>query len=426
MVWLVTHMWMALAGAAILGLFFGSSIRGMMLRGRARTAVVERDIAHTELEQARAEIDGLYQAQRKLQASISEDAPELAAEPDPALQQELDSRGQRISEMNAELADAKASLEALKAEAEAARATAAAAEESAAAIAAAESAAAAHEPSESSNIGQAVQTGLAAVAGAAAGAATAGALDDGLDKEKTELVMRNRFLESRVRDLETKITEIAAVPAEGLAAAPVAAPVEATGISETDAKLRWQNEYLRQRVAALEETTVSAGTAVPVSAPAPLPSDTSAGAAAGSTESTDEELARLRWRNRYLEGRIAYLDGDGTGDAGEGAAAPAHDPSVNPADAILEQLAVEDVDRVEPARLASARDGKGDDLTAIGGIGPKIQDVLNTELGIYHYNQVASWTPENVAWVEDHLGFSGRIRREGWVDQAKSLSEPVS
>jgi predicted flap endonuclease-1-like 5' DNA nuclease len=63
---------------------------------------------------------------------------------------------------------------------------------------------------------------------------------------------------------------------------------------------------------------------------------------------------------------------------------------------------------------------QADDLTLIGGIGPKIQDVLNS-LGIFHFRQIAGWTPENTAWVDEYLSFSGRITREGWIEQAAVL-----
>ena len=76
---------------------------------------------------------------------------------------------------------------------------------------------------------------------------------------------------------------------------------------------------------------------------------------------------------------------------------------------------------VKPIALDGPVNGEGDDLTAIGGIGPKIQEVLNG-FGIYHYDQIASWTPENVEWVDDHLAFEGRIEREQWVQQAEALS----
>ncbi len=62
-----------------------------------------------------------------------------------------------------------------------------------------------------------------------------------------------------------------------------------------------------------------------------------------------------------------------------------------------------------------------DDLKAIGGIGPKLEKVLN-ELGIWTYGQVAALQPAELAWLDDHLGFVGRIGRDDWVGQAKALS----
>jgi len=62
-----------------------------------------------------------------------------------------------------------------------------------------------------------------------------------------------------------------------------------------------------------------------------------------------------------------------------------------------------------------------DDLKRIKGIGPKNEDALN-ELGIYTFKQIAEWTPENVDWVEDFMSFPGRIEREDWIGQAKTLA----
>jgi NADH-quinone oxidoreductase subunit E len=62
-----------------------------------------------------------------------------------------------------------------------------------------------------------------------------------------------------------------------------------------------------------------------------------------------------------------------------------------------------------------------DDLKTISGIGPKLEQVLNG-LGIWTYGQVAAWSPEEIAWVDDMLGFRGRIGRDDWVGQATVLS----
>lgn len=77
-------------------------------------------------------------------------------------------------------------------------------------------------------------------------------------------------------------------------------------------------------------------------------------------------------------------------------------------------------DQHRPVTLKSARQGKPDDLTRISGIGPRIQQQLH-QLGIFHFDQIAAWTPENVEWVEGFLHFKGRITREGWIEQAKRL-----
>ncbi|MGF1553006.1 MAG: NADH-quinone oxidoreductase subunit E [Paracoccaceae bacterium] len=75
----------------------------------------------------------------------------------------------------------------------------------------------------------------------------------------------------------------------------------------------------------------------------------------------------------------------------------------------------------EPARLDEAREGGADDLRRLKGVGPKIETVLN-RLGIYHFDQIAAWGPEEIDWVDAHIeSFSGRITRDDWVGQAKAI-----
>lgn len=62
-----------------------------------------------------------------------------------------------------------------------------------------------------------------------------------------------------------------------------------------------------------------------------------------------------------------------------------------------------------------------DDLKRIKGIGGVLEKTLN-ELGVYQFGQIASWDDENAAWVDNFLSFSGRIDREDWIGQAKTLS----
>jgi NADH-quinone oxidoreductase subunit E len=62
-----------------------------------------------------------------------------------------------------------------------------------------------------------------------------------------------------------------------------------------------------------------------------------------------------------------------------------------------------------------------DDLKAIAGVGPKLEQVLNG-LGIRSYRQIATWTGEEIAAIEDTLGFKGRIARDDWTGQAAALA----
>jgi predicted flap endonuclease-1-like 5' DNA nuclease len=76
----------------------------------------------------------------------------------------------------------------------------------------------------------------------------------------------------------------------------------------------------------------------------------------------------------------------------------------------------------KPATLSAARDGGADDLKQIKGVGPKMEGMLNG-MGFFHFDQVAAWTGAEVAWVDANLkGFRGRVSRDNWVDQAKTLA----
>ena len=75
-----------------------------------------------------------------------------------------------------------------------------------------------------------------------------------------------------------------------------------------------------------------------------------------------------------------------------------------------------------PEALTAARGGQADDLKLIKGIGPKLEKLCN-ELGFFHFDQIANWTADEVAWVNANLaGFKGRVTRDNWVEQAKVLA----
>lgn len=76
----------------------------------------------------------------------------------------------------------------------------------------------------------------------------------------------------------------------------------------------------------------------------------------------------------------------------------------------------------KPRTMKAPRKAGADDLKKLKGVGPKLEQTLN-ELGFYHFDQIAKWTPEEVAWVDENLRFKGRIERDGWIEQAKILAE---
>lgn len=98
--------------------------------------------------------------------------------------------------------------------------------------------------------------------------------------------------------------------------------------------------------------------------------------------------------------------------AGDAEAAPAAMPPVE---------GEADIPGQRPAGLVSARQDKPDDLKLIKGVGRQNEARLHG-LGIWHFEQMAGWTPANIEWVGSYLAFPGRIEREDWVGQARTLA----
>lgn len=438
MQWLIANMWIAMAAATVLGLLFGFAFRGLLVGNRVQKAEVEREIAKTELTQSKAEVEALYAAQRKQK----EEAAETVGGGD-VLVAALDERERRITALSEELDAARTELE---------------------------------EARSNTQNGNALETAGAAVAGAVAGAL----LSDGDQEELVQLRDRNTWLEERVGALEIDLANQSAANIDEETpslAAPAALDSDASG---PDEKLLWQSSYLRMRVDALEAKLIDQAAikpeeeaaeeveavAVPDVDPEPDPEPVSE---APASSELDEELAQLRWRNRYLEGRLAYFEQapeeavaepetmeselveaeDAVEDSQiepseseateeevepESAsistdetdsepveetetpvpAATADEPEIHPSEAMLAEL-----DGKQPIQVDRPTNG-GDDLTTITGVGPRIAEVLNG-LGIWTFAQIAEWKPENETWIENHLSFKGRVSRENWVGQAKEL-----
>lgn len=76
-----------------------------------------------------------------------------------------------------------------------------------------------------------------------------------------------------------------------------------------------------------------------------------------------------------------------------------------------------------PAAKASGTLRDSDDLTKIKGIGPVLKDKLHG-LGITTFRQIADFRESDIERVDAALAFRGRIEREKWVEQARSLVGP--
>lgn len=200
---------------------------------------------------------------------------------------------------------------------------------------------------------------------------------------------RAAFLEDRLRDAEAPAVE-PEPPAED---EPFAAN------ADVDMLLRWRLLYLERRVAHLqaEAAAESAPVQVLVNDAAPEPD-------------------RWKWRARYLEARVRHLERRPAIVMAAAETASASQPA---------EPVAPPQPRKKPPILAAPRDGAPDDLTLIEGVSALQQSTMYA-LGVYHFDQIAAWTPENTAWVDNYLRLRGRIDEEEWVDQADALARELA
>jgi predicted flap endonuclease-1-like 5' DNA nuclease len=67
--------------------------------------------------------------------------------------------------------------------------------------------------------------------------------------------------------------------------------------------------------------------------------------------------------------------------------------------------------------------GAPDDLKLIVGVGPVLERMLH-QLGVTTFRQIAYWSERDIDVFDARLHeFPGRIRRDGWVTQARALHQ---
>jgi small subunit ribosomal protein S2 len=89
---------------------------------------------------------------------------------------------------------------------------------------------------------------------------------------------------------------------------------------------------------------------------------------------------------------------------------------------VAEELteAVEPDAPTEHFELLTAPRGAPDDLAKLTGVGPQIVKKLNDH-GVFHYWQIGAMTKAEADKLDTDLKFNGRIARDNWVEQARTL-----
>ncbi|MEZ5753173.1 MAG: hypothetical protein R3D60_14780 [Paracoccaceae bacterium] len=140
----------------------------------------------------------------------------------------------------------------------------------------------------------------------------------------------------------------------------------------------------------------------------------------------EAEAARLRSELDSTRAKLRACEDKATAPAPVAAVAPMPEPVAEPAPEPAAPTAPEVASAADvgskPATLTAPRDGAPDDLKRIKGIGPKLEALCN-RLGFWHFDQIANWTSDEIAWVDANLeAFKGRVTRDDWVAQAKVLA----
>ncbi len=162
---------------------------------------------------------------------------------------------------------------------------------------------------------------------------------------------------------------------------------------------------------------VQAGAIGPAGAPGPGSAEADRAAALGGV--SQEEAPSASGAGAHA--RLVFVD-----EASANAHAEAEEAHVKAAlaklspDATAEQKA--DAVGSRPIALPGPRTGAPDDLQRVKGVGLVNEKHLH-DLGVFHFDQIAAWTLEEMRWVGTYLAFPGRIHRERWVAQADNLAK---
>ena len=117
--------------------------------------------------------------------------------------------------------------------------------------------------------------------------------------------------------------------------------------------------------------------------------------------------------------KAAIGSGSVSASAVEAAAPAAKKPAAKAAPKAAAKAAPKAAAKAEAAPAAAAG---ADDLKKLSGVGPALEKKLNAA-GVTTFAQIAAWGEAEIAEFDEKLSFKGRIERDGWVEQAKTLAQ---
>lgn len=223
-----------------------------------------------------------------------------------------------------------------------------------------------------------------------------------------------------VADMERTVQDVAEV-AVGLLGGRTQKPAEDKPVEKMPAKAGDVLAFETKPVASAPAKKMMKAVA---KQPASLPSKVAASSESESLESVTAESSL--GASSPVEAPVTPVVDAVIENAAGGVVARTDEPPVAPAAALEPTVVAGATAAIMPEDFrqpkAISRPDAPDDLKLIAGIGPKLEKVLNG-LGVWTFAQLASWSPEEIAWVDDYLGLSGRIARDGWVAEADGLAK---
>ena len=178
------------------------------------------------------------------------------------------------------------------------------------------------------------------------------------------------------------------------------------------------HDETKERLRRMQQEQLPAPTSAKPATPVPTPPASETAKPSPVVEASASEAERIAQAKRRIDAKLAQLPAGSSARQRLMAERAAFD---KPAAAGM----VGSQPSGEPAaapKLFTPPPEAPDDLERIRGVGPVLRQRLN-RLGITTFAQIAAFSEADLARLDEVLDFKGRIVREGWVEQAKTLRD---